>query len=138
MEMKQIGDEKQVDGMSQGKESKFSSTSSRIDVDDTEMKQVDDEKPVGDGMSQGKESKDSSKTSRMESDRIGKSFVLFLDLYLPTVKCKYFIGKIQRCFSMCGNISAMVMTSILILTLTLLFITFGTGVLRQGIFPLSE
>ena len=31
MEMKRIEDEKQVDGMSQGKESKVSSTSSRIE-----------------------------------------------------------------------------------------------------------
>ena len=39
--------------------------------DDTEMKQIDDEKQV-DGMSQGKESNVSSTLSRMESVRNGK------------------------------------------------------------------
>ena len=85
-EMKLIEDEKQVgDGLSQAKEAKISSTTSRMEDDDTEMKQIDDEELVGEGISRGKESKVSSASSRMESVRNGKSFGIFLDLYLPTV-----------------------------------------------------
>ena len=134
--MKLIEDEKQVvDGLSHAK---VSSTSSRMEDADSEIKQIDDEELVGEGISRGKESKVSSASSRMESVRNGKSFGIFLDLYLPTVKCKYFIGKIQRCFSICGNISAKVMTSILILTSSLLYIIVGTGVLQQGIYHFNH
>ena len=69
-DMKQIDDEKQVDGIAQGKEL---SNSSRTEVVDIEMTQIDhDENPDGDGMSQGKESNASSTSSRMESVRNGK------------------------------------------------------------------
>ena len=39
---------------------------------------------------------------------------------------------------MCEKIGPISSLLILILTSSLLFITFGTGALRQGIFPLSE
>ena len=72
--MKLIDDEKQVgDGLSQAKEAKVSSTSSRMGDDDMEMKQIDDEELVDDGMSQGEESKIPSASSRIDSIRNGKS-----------------------------------------------------------------